>query len=105
MAMYVIRTHPLISLLQGSVQQIWYADDAAAGSTTANLRKWCDLLTQEGPKYGCFPNSAKTYMLVQSEKVNLAREIFWDTGLSITFEVCHYLGSVIGNNTFFETFH
>ena len=44
MAMYAIRTQPLIRRLDGIAKQVWYADDSAASSSLERLRKWWDLV-------------------------------------------------------------
>ena len=61
MAMYAIGTQPLIRKLDGTIKQVWYADDSAAGSTLQQLRRWWDLLNEIGPYYGYCPNGAKTH--------------------------------------------
>ena len=48
MPMYAIATIPLIRSLPESVSQVWYADDAAALGTVAELRNWWDNLTKLG---------------------------------------------------------
>jgi len=55
--MYALATIPLIRKLKNSlndVNQIWYADDAAAAGKVKRLREWWDLINTEGPKYGYF---------------------------------------------------
>ena len=63
MAMYPIRTHPIIHRLDGFAKQVWYADDSAAGLSLERLRRWWDRLREIGPLYGYFPNGSKTHVL------------------------------------------
>ena len=78
MAMYAIGTQPLIRKLDGTIKQVWYADDSAAGSTLQQLRRWWDLLNEIGPHYGYFPNGAKTHKrstLIQQTKYSKALQL------------------------------
>ena len=57
MAMCAIGIRPLIDILQdktdsSSCQQVWYADDSLAAGKLREMRKWWDVLTSTGPKYG-----------------------------------------------------
>ena len=83
-AMYAASTQPLIYRLDGIARQVWYADDSAAGSTVESLKGWWDLMQEIGPIYGYYPNGAKTLLLVKHEAVETVREVFKDTGISIT---------------------
>ena len=91
MAMYAIGTQPLIRRLDGIAQQLWYADDSAAGSSLERLKRWWDMLVEIGPLYGYFPNSSKTLVLAKPQYAEAAREIFKDTGIVISSEGERYL--------------
>ena len=68
MAMYGIGILPLIKKLQTcDVTQTWYADDAAAAGSTANIRCWWDMITKAGPMFGYYPNASKTHLIVKQE--------------------------------------
>ena len=42
MAMYASGVHPLIDSLESPhTQQVWYANDSAAGGNLEDLREWC----------------------------------------------------------------
>ena len=56
-ALAIILCIPLINKLKGNSKPIWYADNAAAVGKLAEL--W-DLLTREGPDFGCYPNPSNT---------------------------------------------
>ena len=100
MAMYAIRTQPLIRKLDGIAMQVWYADDSAAGSSLERLRKWWDLLVEIGPLYGYFPNGSKTHVLAKPQHVEAAKEIFKDTGIIISTEGERYLRGALGTSSF-----
>ena len=77
MAMYGIGILPLIKKLQTcDVTQTWYADDAAAAGSTANIRCWWDMITKAGPMFGYYPNASKTHLIVKQEYVQSAKGLF-----------------------------
>ena len=65
MAMFALAMLPLIDKMNGGVRQIWYADDASAGSKLVGLRAWWDKVTQLGPEYGYYAKPAKTLLVVK----------------------------------------
>ena len=91
MAVYAIGTLPLITQLQGIVKQCWYADDSAGGGDILSLRQWWDLLLLLGPRYGYFPNGAKSWLVVKEGGVDTAREVFLDSDIHITTDDHCYL--------------
>ena len=95
MAMYAFGTLPLITQLQGIVKQCWYADDSAAGGDILSLKRWWDLLLLLGPRYGYFPNGAKSWLVVKEGVENTAREVFHDSDIHVTTDGHCYLGGVI----------
>ena len=100
MAMYAIGTQPLIRKLDGISNQVWYADDSAAGSNLEGLRRWWDILKEIGPLYGYYPNGSKTHVLVKSQHSEAANEIFEGTGIPISTEGECYLGGAMGTASF-----
>ena len=97
MAMYALALVPLIDRLYGLAKQVWYADDAAAAGLLTDLRAWWDLLCDIGPQYGYFVNSSKTLLIDKEVHLAQACSIFADTGIQITSEGRHYLGSAVGS--------
>ena len=104
MAMYAIGTLPLIKHLQATlnIQQIWYADDSAAGGSLLHLRKWWDKIEERGPAFGYFPNVSKTCLVVKEELYHDAMQLFQGTNIQITTTGKRYLGSTIGTAEFKE---
>ena len=68
------------------------------------LKRWWDLLNEIGPLYGYFPNSAKTHILVKSQHIDKAKEIFKDTAIRVSEEGKQYLGGAMGTTTFVQQF-
>ena len=73
MVMYALSAVPLINKCQNALStddlpramQVWFADDAAAGGNLKPLRKFWDVLVQQGPAYGYFPKPSKTFLVVK----------------------------------------
>ena len=85
MTMYALGTLPLIqSLQEEEATQIWYADDASAGGQVAQLCKWWERLTATGPLFGYLPNSSKSWLVVKSQRLQKAKDLFRETGVNIT---------------------
>ena len=105
MAMYAIGVAPLIWRLEApGTQQIWFADDSAAGTRLIALRRWWDLLRDIGPAYGYYPNSVKTWLVVKPSHFNTAQKIFGDLEVQISTKGRPYLGGAIGSRDFVSQF-
>jgi hypothetical protein len=65
MPFYALATVPLITKLSHSVDQTWYADDAAATGNISSLRSWWDDIATHGPSFGYFANASKTWLVVK----------------------------------------
>ena len=59
MPMYALAILPLSERLPSAVTQVWYADDACACGSIAQLRQWWECLSEIGPGYGYFVNAKK----------------------------------------------
>ena len=84
--------------------QIWYADDAGAGGSLAELRKWWTELCGVGPCHGYFPKPSKSWLIVKPGLEEEARRLFDGLGLNISVSgMKSYLGSPIGTNEFIKS--
>lgn len=107
MAMYAIAVTPTICHLRSfcqTVQQAWYADDAAGAGSCDNLKMWWDELNRIGPLYGYYPNASKTCLLVKPHHEHAANEIFAGSGITISTKGNRHLGAALGSRTFVEEF-
>ena len=108
MPMFALATIPLIENLQNTVSdvhQVWYADDASGSGKLSHLRVWWDQLNFLGPKFGYYPNAAKTWLVVKNNfSASAAAAAFANTGVKITSEGRPYLGVPIGTDDFVESF-
>ena len=57
--MYALGILPLIQHSSVDVNQVWYADDAAATGTVLNLKEWWDNINNLGPSYGYYLHLCK----------------------------------------------
>ena len=57
---------------------------------------WWDSLQVHGAGFGYHPNASKTNLVVKTEHVGRARELFADTDINITTEGKRYLGAAVG---------
>ena len=85
MLFYGIGVLPLTRMLKNvdSWKQNWYEDGSGCFGLFANLRQWVQLLLEEGPKFGYFPEPDKSYLVVNPGFVDIAKEHFKDLGLNI----------------------
>ena len=124
MQMYAIGVVPLISAGQNNTDrqhflQVWYADDATGAGKLIELRKWWDIISNEGPKIGYYPKASKTILVVKPEKAEEAQRIFRgtnidieaaekrihaDTGITIEDNGTRHLGATLGTQEFKEKF-
>ena len=106
MAMFGLASLPLIrAVATTESEQIWFADDAAAGGKLLSVRQWWDRLIQIGPMYGYFPQACKTSLVVKEEILMLeeAAKVF----KGIPIEICtgkRYLGGSVGTDSFASQF-
>ena len=62
-------------------------------------------LVKTGPKYGYFPNSSKTVLVVKDPALMpTARSLFQKTDIKIILDGERHLGAVIGTSEFRETY-
>ena len=74
MTMYAFAVTPIIRHLRSfcqTVQQVWYADDAAGAGSCDKLKKWWDELNRIGPLYGYYPYASKTCLIVKPHHENM----------------------------------
>ena len=90
-----------VEYLNGIANQVWYADNSAAGSTVVNIRRWWDVLVEIGSLYRYYPNSSKTHILTKPEHVESA---FKDTDITVSTNGKGYLGGAIGSTPFVKFF-
>ncbi|XP_065918834.1 uncharacterized protein [Dysidea avara] len=104
MPMYALATVPLINQLHGTVDQVWYADDACACGSIQDLLIWWNQLCIKGPAFGYFVNAPKTWLVSKERFHSIATTLFSDTDVQITSAGRPYLGAAIGSNAYVQEF-
>ena len=107
MFLYAVGTLPLIQSLKNpsAWTQVWYADDASACGELTSIRRWFDLLLQQGPSYGYFPNATKSYVVVHPSSVAFAKSVFGSLGVHVVTShrfLGGFLGDVPARNSFVQ---
>ena len=104
--MYALATVPLIQKLSSSSQviQTWYADDVSAAGQLCNIRIWWEHINKMGPKFGYFPNGAKSWLVVKNDCLLEASELFKDTNIQITSKGRPLLWSPIGSSNYVKQY-
>ena len=98
MLFYGVSLMPLIESLKDRDKylQTWYADDSGALGAL-ELVEWLSSLTENGPKYGYYPEPSKSYLVVHPNFVEKAHQLFDRFGIRIV-EGRRYLGGFIGSD-------
>ena len=106
MPMYSLATIPLINDLGTfeNVKQVWYADDASASGSILHLRSWWNHLLEIGPGYSYFVNSNKSWLVVKSDSLSFAKDLFRDTDVNVTADGHPHLGVPLGTRSYVEQF-
>ena len=102
MRMYALGTLPLIRQLKAKVdiEQVWYANDSAAGGNLMQLCRW----TQLAPAFGYNANPTKSSLVIKEDLFAEAEMCFKYTGIQIIPSGKGYLGSTIGDQCFKYTY-
>ena len=92
---------PLIKHLDSiKTQQVWYADDSAAGGDLEDLKRWWDELCDLGPRFGYFPKSIKTRLLENPNLLSKAKSLFDSENIKVVTDGVEYLGGAIGSKQY-----
>ena len=99
--LYALGTVPLIreASTAGTIQS-WYADDATSAGFLRRIRTWLSILIDRGSKYGYNINPSKSVLLVKPRFLELARELFANTGVDIRTDGYRHLGAGLGTDQF-----
>jgi len=98
MLLYAIGILPLILKTKDPEKwvQAWYADDSSCISDFHSVLEWFKMISQEGPKFGYFPEPSKCYLVVAPEFVEEAAKVF--EGYAVNIVTGHkLLGGFIGD--------
>ena len=103
MQMYAVSSRKIIDSLDANtedVDQVWFADDSAAGGGLENVYNWWLHINDVGPMYGYYPNPPKTHVILKSPELQeRAREMF-GPHVKITTEGKRHIGAALGTEDF-----
>eukprot|EP00919_Chromeraceae_sp_WS-2016_P038378 GHVR01091609.1.p1 GENE.GHVR01091609.1~~GHVR01091609.1.p1 ORF type:complete len:110 (-),score=28.25 GHVR01091609.1:8-337(-) len=68
---------------QANMKQCWFADDSSAAVPLNELREWFELLRQEGPKFGYYPEPNKCKIIVNQNCIAEAKETLGELGVQV----------------------
>ena len=96
MATYALGLTPLLEELLHfellhTVKLVAFAGDLTGAGKLQSLKQWWEKLAEIGPKYGYYPQSKKSYVIVKNEHLSAANTIFYNLNIKIT----SYLGNDI----------
>ena len=104
MQFYALGTKPLVCSLQQrvpEVSQVWLADDATGAGSLLDLKRWWDLVIEEGEKLGYIVNEKKSWVIVKRPAdLEAARAIFEGSEIKFTTSGQRHLGAAIGSSEF-----
>ena len=85
MFMYAIGTLPLIQHLKNTDKwcQVWYADDSSVSGKLPLLWECLKMLMERGTDFGYFPEPSISCLNVNELNVDMANQLFGETGLKI----------------------
>ena len=93
MCFYAVTVLPLIRKLKSAERtQTWFADDSACVGSSESVKDWFLELKSEGPKYGYFPESSKSVLVVDESLKDKTDSLFGDVGIKIV----SFLGGFVG---------
>ena len=107
MAAYALALAPLLNILmqlEDPISHVAFADDITGSGKIENLLRWWLKLIELGPKFGYFPNAAKSYLIVKEMHKDRADVVFVNTGVKITSSGKRHLGAVIGSREYKNEF-
>ena len=85
-------------------KQVWFADDGTGCDSLEKLKKWWDVLQEEGPAFGYFPKASKSILIVKEGCAQKARKIFANSEIKIETQGSRHLGAAVGTSSFQKTF-
>ena len=107
MAIYAIGLTPLLEMLMhlladfdDNTKMVAFADDLTGVGHLQSLKNWWEMLCEVGQKFGYYPQSAKSWLIVKEKFNETAVRTFDGSNVKITTSGQRHLGAVIGDITF-----
>ena len=90
----------LVSTKCDDIKMVAFADDFSAAGKLKSLLQWWTTLLEVGPKFGYFPEPAKSWLITKRGTNAIGKKLFKDTKVKITNSGKRFIGSVIGTFAF-----
>ena len=81
-------------------REVVFPDDFTVAGKLVHIKNFWNKLATIGPKYGYFPKSTKSYLIVNNNYRRDAKTIFTDTNINIITDGRKHLRAVVGSNTY-----
>ena len=81
-------------------RELAFAYDLTVAGKLVDIKNLWDKLAKIGTKYGYFPKSTKSYLIVKKNCLKDAKTIFTDANVNITTDRRKHLGAVVGSDTY-----
>ena len=65
-------------------KEVAFADDLTVSGNIKEIKQYWELLLQIGPKYGYYPKSSKSHLIVKEEHLDRAKFMFTGSEAKIT---------------------
>ena len=108
MGMYALGLIPLLSSIirinTGNLIDVAFADDLTGVGKLHELIEWWKNVLHCGPYLGYYVNESKSWLIINEEYIQIARETFRDYNIKITTNRHRHLGAVVGSNENKEVF-
>ena len=103
MAMYALG---IKNLLQPELRtrKVFFADDGVSGGMLNEVKHCWRTLQLSGPSISYFPNAGKTWLITKPQHYEVAKNLFADTGISVTTSGAKHLGAAIGEKAFVDSY-
>ena len=82
------------------IREVAFVDDLTVAGKLADIYNLWDKLATIGPKYGYFPKSTKSYLIVKKICLKDAKTIFTGTNINITTDRRKHFRAVVGSDTY-----
>ena len=89
-----------VNLDEINAREVAFANNFSVTGSLNSIKDYWDKLTTIGPRYGYFPKSKKSYLIVKEKKLLETQNIFANSQVNITAEGKRYPVAVIGSTEY-----
>ena len=107
MGAYTLGILPLLQFLLNFIcinelnaKEVAFADDFMVAGKISSITDYWSQLTSIGPKYGYFPKTSKSYLIVKEDRLPNATTLFDHSNANITVKGKRHLGAIFGSEIY-----